>query len=246
LALSGHRAATAAGVAFGTAVGYNIANIGPAADVLAEAYGVRLGAVGLLTTALFVTHLVMQIPGGKLVDRRGARVLIAVALSVIACGNAIALIDPSFPLGIVARLIVGLGTGVGFVAGSDYVRATVGSTTAQGLYGAAGVGGGGLAIAIVPLTTAALDWRAPYLTALVFAGVVLACLPFTPREPERRVQTTSTTRPKTAEIVRDRRLHPLAVAHSASSASASSSATGPSRCWSTTATATASLARCRP
>jgi MFS family permease len=216
LTLSRPRAATAAGVAFGTAVGYNIANIGPAADVMSEAYGVRLGAVGLLTTALFVTHLVMQIPGGKLVDRRGARTLIAVGLSVIAFGNAIALITASFPLGIVARLIVGLGTGVGFVAGSDYVRATVGSTTAQGLYGAAGVGGGGLAIAIVPLATPALDWRAPYLTALVFAGIVLACLPFTPRERETRAQTTSTTRPRTADIVRDRRLYPLAVAHTAS------------------------------
>jgi MFS family permease len=215
LAPSGHRAATAAGLAIGTAVGYNIANVGPAAEVISKAYGTRLGAVGFLTTALFVTHLVMQIPAGRLVDRRDARTLAGIALLVIACGNVVALTVASFPVAIVARLIVGLGTGIGFVAGSDYVRATVGSTTAQGFYGAAGVGGGGLAIAIVPLTTSVLDWRAPFITALVFAGVVLAWLPFTPRAPKARV-AAQTARVKTGDIVRDRRLYPLAVAHTAS------------------------------
>ena len=132
---------TAAGLAIGLAVGYNIANVGPAAQVVSDAYGVRLAFVGLLTTALFVTHLVMQIPGGRLVDRRGARMWAAVALGVIAVGNIIALITASFALGIVARLVAGVGTGIGFIAGSDYVRATVGLPTAQGIYGAAGVGG---------------------------------------------------------------------------------------------------------
>ena len=62
--LAPHVVPTAAGIALGTAVGYNIANVGPAAEVVSHAYGVRLGTVGFLTTALFVTHLVMQIPGG--------------------------------------------------------------------------------------------------------------------------------------------------------------------------------------
>ncbi|MGZ4335837.1 MAG: MFS transporter, partial [Gaiellaceae bacterium] len=157
------------GIAAGTAIGYNIANVGPAAEALSEAYDIRLGTVGFLTTALFMTHLVMQIPGGKLVDRYGARTLVSIGLAVICVGNIVALVSASFPLGIIGRLIAGLGTGVGFVAGSDYVRALVGSATAQGLYGAAGVGGGGLAIAIVPLGMSAFDWRAPYATALAAA-----------------------------------------------------------------------------
>jgi hypothetical protein len=33
---------------------------------VSQAYGIRLATVGFLTTALFVTHLVMQIPGGRL------------------------------------------------------------------------------------------------------------------------------------------------------------------------------------
>jgi MFS transporter, CP family, cyanate transporter len=213
LAASGPRAATAAGIAIGTAVGYNIANVGPAAAVVSQAYDVRLGTVGFLTTALFVTHLAMQIPGGRLVDQRGARTLAGLGLLVIACGNILALTFASLPVGIVARLVVGVGTGLAFIAGSDYVRATVGSATAQGLYGAAAVGGGGLAIAIVPLTTSALDWRAPYVTALSLAGVVLASLPFAPRE---RARVARSERAKTSDIVRDRRLYPLAAAHTAS------------------------------
>jgi MFS family permease len=205
-------APTAAGIALGAAAGFNIANVGPAADVLADTYGVRLAAIGFLTTALFVTHLAMQIPGGRLVDRRGAWTLGVWALVAVVAGNVIALLAPSFALGIAGRLVAGLGTGAGFVAGSDYVRATVGTPTAQGLYGASGVGGGGLALAVVPLAVPGLDWRAPYVTALVFALIVLAALPLAPRDTRRG----AVERGRISDVVHDRRLYPLAVAHSAS------------------------------
>jgi MFS family permease len=182
---------------------------------VSDAYGVRLGLVGVLTSALFVTHLLLQIPGGKLVDRHGARTLAGVGLVVIAAGNVLALATASFALGIVARLISGIGTGIGFVAGSDYVRAMVGSTTAQGVYGASAVGGGGIALAVVPLTTSALDWRAPYATALVAACVVLVCLPLAPRDRGRGGVARS-AQARIADLVRDRRLYPLAVAHTSS------------------------------
>lgn len=154
----------------------------------------------------------MQIPGGRLVDRRGAWILGMWALAAVVVGNVIALLVPSFAVGIVGRLVAGLGTGVGFVAGSDYVRATVGTASAQGLYGASGVGGGGLALAVVPLAVPALGWRAPYLTALVFAVAVLAALPLAPRDHRRG----ALERGRIADVVHDGRLYPLAVAHSAS------------------------------
>jgi MFS family permease len=150
-------AATGAGVALGAAVGFNLANVGPVADVVSGAYGVRLGAIGFLTTALFVTHLALQIPGGRLVDQRGARTLAMCALGAVMLGNLLALLVASFAVGVVGRLVAGVGTGIGFVSGADYVRATVGTASAQGLYGAAGVGGAGLAIATVPLAAPALD-----------------------------------------------------------------------------------------
>ena len=184
--------------------------------MLAQGYDVRLGAVGLLATALFVTHLVMQIPGGRLVDRHGARLLGMCALAIIAVGNLVALSVESFGLGVAGRLVAGIGTGIGFVAGSDYVRGTVGTASAQGYYGAAGVGGGGLAIAVVPLAIPALDWRAPYVTALVFAVAVLVCLPLAPRDRPADQRGRKHARAPASDIVRDRRLYPLAVAHTAS------------------------------
>jgi MFS family permease len=202
-------------VALGTAVGYNIANVGPAADTLAGVYGVRLGTIGFLTTALFVTHLVMQIPGGRLIDRHGARTLGLTALGVIIVGNTLALVTPVLALGIAGRLVAGLGTGIGFIAGSEYVRATVGSAAAQGLYGAAGVGGGGLAIAIVPLVVPPLGWRAPYVTAAAAALLVLASLPLAPRDRPRAARSRPAAE-RAASVVRDRSLYPLAIAHTAS------------------------------
>jgi hypothetical protein len=81
---------------------------------------------------------------------------------------------------VAGRLVVGLGSGAGFVAGLDLVRAGGGGAVLQGLYGGATMAGGGLALLIVPPLTDATSWRAPYATglalALVAAILVLACV----------------------------------------------------------------------
>jgi MFS family permease len=204
--------AVAGGVALGFAAGWNVANTGAVAGLLADAYDVPLAAVGLLTTALFVTHFASQIPGGRLVDRSGARRSGLGAIAVIVVGNALALAAASFPLALVARLVIGLGTGAGFVAGSDYVRSATPSPTAQGLYGGAAVGGGGLAIAIVPLLS---GWRAPYASAAVVAVALVSLLLAAPAD-ERLAGRRRTAEPRAASVVRDRRLYPLAALHTAS------------------------------
>ena len=85
------RRAAAGGLGLGLGAGFNISTVGPAADVLASQYGVRLGVIGFLTTALFATHLASQLPGGRLIDRHGARTMGMLALAVIVAGNALAL-----------------------------------------------------------------------------------------------------------------------------------------------------------
>ena len=70
--------------ALGLAAGWNIANTGAVAGPLADAYGVSLAVIGLFTTALFATHIAMQIPGGRWSDRYGARRTGLVALVVTA------------------------------------------------------------------------------------------------------------------------------------------------------------------
>ena len=85
------RATIAGGLVLGAAVTWNISNVGAIAGVMGASYGVSLAAVGLLTTGLFVTHLAVQIPGGRLIDRVGARRIGLAALAVVAAANGLAL-----------------------------------------------------------------------------------------------------------------------------------------------------------
>lgn len=155
---------------------WNIANVGAVADPLADAYGVSLAVVGLFTTALFVTHLLVQIPGGRASDRIGARNVGFLAVGAVVAGNVLLLAAPDAVLGVVGRAVVGLGSGAGFVAGAEYMRAASASPILQGVYGAATMAGGGLAIAVVPQLEPSLGWRAPYWSALAAAAVSAAIL----------------------------------------------------------------------
>jgi MFS family permease len=108
-------------------------------------------------------------------DRIGPHRVALAACGAAALGNALLLADATLTVGIVGRLVVGVGSGAGFVAGLDLVRAARGGPVLQGLYGAATMAGGGLALVILPPLTDATGWRAPYATALVLA--VAAAVP---------------------------------------------------------------------
>jgi len=204
--------AAAGGVGLGLSAGWNLANVGAIADETARAYGVSLAVVGVFTTALFVMHAAMQIPAGRLADRLGARRIGMAGLAVVAGCSAGALAAPSPALAIVLRTLTGIGTAVCFVGGSDYVRAAGGTPFAQGVFGAAGVGGGGLALAIVPQVERALDWRAAYVTALAVAVVGALVLVAGPRDPAR----VRTAHGDAARLWHDPRLWRLGIVHAAS------------------------------
>ncbi len=187
----------------GAGVTWNISNVGAVADQLSAAYRASLAAIGLLTTALFLTHLLSQIPGGRLVDRIGARRVGAASLAAVAAGNAIALAGADLPLALAGRALMGLGTGAGFVAGIDLVRRGGGGPLSQGAYGGATMAGGGLALMIVPQLYGPLGWRAPFWSGLVLAG---ACaLPVLAARTGRESPRDSVR----AGVLRDRRLWPL-------------------------------------
>ncbi len=171
--------------ALGLATGWQIANTGAVAEPLAREYGVRLATVGLFTTALFLVHFVMQIPGGRAADRFGPRRSGLVGLTLIGIGNTLALAAPEPELALALRALVGVGTGLTFVAGADYVRAAGASAAAQGLYGGVALAGGGLALAIVPLAEESLSWRAPFATGLLVAAAALLALGAGPADAPR-------------------------------------------------------------
>jgi len=200
--------AVVAGLAVGGCLTWNVSNVGAVADPLSEQYGVSLAAIGLLTTALFVTHLVVQLPAGRNADRFGARAVALAAIAVTVVGCAILLADDSYAVALAGRAVVGLGSGAGFVAGLDLVRAGAGGPLLQGVYGGATMAGGGLALVVLPALTDATDWRAPYWTALLLA--LAAALPVLAVIGLPRVGHTR------AAVVRDPRLLPLGVLQAAS------------------------------
>jgi len=208
------RRAVLGGCAVGLSTGWNVANIGAIPSHLAEAYDVSLAVVGLFTTALFITHLAMQIPGGRAADRFGARNTALVGLVITVAFNGLALIAPEPALAIVARALIGIGTGLGFIAGSAYVRESGGSPFSQGLYGGVGLAGGGLALAVVSQLDGWLGWRAPFWTALAVGAAGFVVLFTSPPDPRRvRVERELDV---PAGILRDRRLYRLAVLYGAS------------------------------
>jgi MFS family permease len=201
------------GVGVGVAVGWNIAILGPIATRLAHTYGVGLTTIGLFVTIQFVAHMLMQVPGGRAADRFGARTSALVGLGLIAAGNGISLFAPEPALAFLGRGVVGVGTGLAFVGGSDYIRARGGSPLVQGIYGGGSVLSPGIAVAVVPPLADWLGWRAPYLSAVAVAGVCAILLALAPAS-ERTVRHAGERLDR--GFFRDRRLYRLAAIHAMS------------------------------
>jgi len=187
--------------------GFNLANVGAVADAASRDYGVGLGVIGLFTTALFVSHAGMQVPVGRLCDRIGPRVVGGTGLAVVTVASAAALGWKNAWFAIALRFLAGFGTAGAFVGGSDYVRATVGTPVAQGLFGAVSMAGGGLAIGVLPQWP---GWRTPFLSAALVAAAGVLVVTLAPRGARAAPAATDGT------PTFDRRLLPLGAMHAAS------------------------------
>ena len=136
--VSNHRASTTVGTASDTArpspvligrvflislgIGYNFALIGPIAKELSRSFDVTLGAVGLLTTLLLITHALSQLPAAIPAQRIGPLKMVRIVFVFVAIANAVAVVAPWFWLLGATRLMVGCFTGPVFVGGLDGTR----------------------------------------------------------------------------------------------------------------------------
>ncbi|PTL60793.1 hypothetical protein C7Y72_10445 [Paraconexibacter algicola] len=161
------------------AAGWNITAVGAVADPLAAHYDASLSAIGLLGSALWSTHALLQAPAGALVDRVGARPVAAGAAGLLLAGNLAALLVEGVAAVALLRLLTGAGCGATMVCASLRVRAA--GARGQGAVGGAVSAGGALAVATGPALVDVVGWRAPYV-----GGVVLAVLALVAALTDRR------------------------------------------------------------
>jgi MFS family permease len=160
----------------GFALSWNLTNTGAIAPVLARHYDVGLVTVGLLTSIAFLAEFAIMIPGGRAIDRWGARRVAIVALMFCLVGNALLLVLPGIYAALFLRWLLGFGVGAGFVAGSIWITEDPRGRSAlgQGLFGGISLAGAGIALAVVPALKSALRWQSSFWTGLVVAAAALA------------------------------------------------------------------------
>src|ERR1700730_7526874 len=167
------RAAILCGCIVGFAYSANYTNHGPLAPALMREFGFNQALAGFLTTGIFATHAAMQIPGGHLVDRLGAKRVLLCALAWVTLGNLGLAFAGAFWQLLLCKVFTGIGTGVCFVGGARYVHAAAAGprlNLAQGLFGGSVQLGAGFVILAVPRLYLLTGWRT---TFLVSAGMAL-------------------------------------------------------------------------
>jgi MFS family permease len=212
------RRSTIAGLAIAVTVGWNISNVSSIAPLLAADYRTTLTTVGLLTTVVFAVHTLMQLPSGRGADRFGPRRVCLVGLAVLIAANGAALAANATWLAFITRSAVGLGTGLAFLTGLDYLRRSGGSPLLQGVFGGTTGAGSAIAFLLMPQLEPMLRWRAPFLTAAVCAALALGALAASPKDTvilKKRIPTYPRSLAKV--LLRDRRLQRLGLMNMASS-----------------------------
>jgi MFS family permease len=148
------------------------------ATLLAHRYRTSLAVIGLETTVLFFTELAVMVPGGRAIDRYGAKRVGLAGIAICLVANLPLMLTTAPAAVLVLRAFGGIGVGLGFLAGAVYAQSQAGAAAplAGGIYGGASLGGGGVALAVVPQLVPALGWRAPYTSGAVVAALALAAV----------------------------------------------------------------------
>jgi MFS family permease len=142
--------------------------LGVAGLEASERFGVGAAALGTFTVLQIGVYALMQIPTGLLVDRFGPRRVLTAAALFMGMGQALFAVAHSYPLGLAARAVVGVGDAMTFVsvlrlATSHFPARRYPFVVAL----TAALGGVGNLVATVPLTLllGSVGWTTTFLVA---------------------------------------------------------------------------------
>ena len=150
------------------------------AETLAAAFDTTGAQLGLLHAAFFYVYAPMQVFSGVLADRLGTRRVATVGTAVMGVGVLWFALSESYLSGVAARLLLGLGGGVIYIATlrycANWFRVDEFATVTGLTVSAAGIGGILAATPLAVLVTAQ-GWRAS-LFGIGAVGLVLALVVF--------------------------------------------------------------------
>ncbi|NMO92822.1 nitrate/nitrite transporter [Actinomycetospora sp. TBRC 11914] len=181
---------------WGTAVvAYVLAVVGRSAlaatgVTAAQRFDVSAATLSLLAVLSLAVYAALQIPAGVLVDRFGARRLIAGGAVLVAVGQAVLALAPTFPLAVCGRVLAGAGDAVTFVSILRLVPTWFAPRRVPLVNQLSGILGQlGQAVSAIPLAALVVSdgWTAAYLSAAGVTGLVAATAALVLRDGPRAV-----------------------------------------------------------
>jgi MFS family permease len=157
-------------IAFTVALGYGI--VAPAIPEFAHQFGVSAAAAASVVSAFALMRVVGALPAGRLVDRFGEHMIMAVGIAIVAVSSLLAGFSQSFTELIILRGVGGLGSAMFSVSAQTLLLVTVPATQrgrASGLY-SGGFLLGGISGPAVGGLVAAWSLRAPF---LIYGGLLV-------------------------------------------------------------------------
>nr|WP_042185617.1 MFS transporter [Kibdelosporangium sp. MJ126-NF4]CEL16783.1 Major facilitator superfamily permease [Kibdelosporangium sp. MJ126-NF4] len=157
-------------------------------------FGVGPAALGTFSVLQLLVYASMQVPTGLLVDRFGPRRILTAAALLMGAGQVLFAVATSYPLGLAARAVLGLGDAMTFISLLRLASAHFSARQYSLVVSlTAALGGLGNLAATVPLTLLLHNagWLATFLvTGLVTGGyaLVVARLKDTPDGPAPRAE----------------------------------------------------------
>jgi nitrate/nitrite transporter NarK len=173
----------------GFAFSVNYTNHAPLATALMHEFDFSKTKAGFLTSAIFLTHALMQIPGGHLADRYGGKRVILTGLLIIVVGNTLIAFSESFGELLFWKSFIGIGTGLSFIAGARFIAQSLPTTMlakAQGLYGASILLGSGFVIFAVPQLATVFNWTGAFISTAAIAFIIFLIFLLLAITPEKK------------------------------------------------------------
>lgn len=148
-------------------------SLGVASLEASQRFGVGPAALGTFTVLQVGVYALMQVPTGMLVDRYGARRVLTVAAVLMGLGQLLFAFATSYPLGLLARAVLGVGDAMTFVSVLRLVAAHFPARRYAAIASfTAALGALGNLISTVPLSLLLVS--AGWTTTFAVAGAVTA------------------------------------------------------------------------